>query len=169
MPADPPPSPVTVVMPDGQTLTASLIEREQVPGGWRYLVGIAIWRNTDQGAVEAAEYRVWLDPSAQVKPIDGVSYDDVPRKLLPPPPTYPDPGPGEPWGWVLEKLPQRGRGPAESVLHVSDCPEAPAGAPVLKLEAALTAAENPRVRTCTVCRAAIELDPLLRGFGHEDD
>ncbi|MFE6906803.1 DUF6233 domain-containing protein [Streptomyces erythrochromogenes] len=60
-------------------------------------------------------------------------------------------------------------GPAESVLHVSDCAEASVGAPVLKLEQALDAAESPRVRTCTLCRAATELDPLLRGFGHEDD
>ncbi|MFE1383522.1 DUF6233 domain-containing protein [Streptomyces sp. NPDC058740] len=61
----------------------------------------------------------------------------------------------------MEK-PQRGRGPAQSVLHVFDCPEAPAGAPVLKLEQALNAAENPRVRTCTICRAATELDAAAR-------
>ncbi|MFG3498938.1 DUF6233 domain-containing protein [Streptomyces sp. NPDC047928] len=93
----------------------------------------------------------------------------MPPKLLPPPPTYPDPGPGKPWGWVLEKLPQRGgRGPAESV-RVSDCPEAPAGAPVLKLDQSLTAAQHPRTRTCTLGRAAAVLDPLLRGFGHDTD
>ncbi|MFF8280032.1 DUF6233 domain-containing protein [Streptomyces lateritius] len=119
--------------------------------------------------MEAAEYRVWLEPPTQVRAMEGASYDDVPLKLLPPPPTYPEPGPGEPWGWVLERLPQRGRGPAESVLHVSDCPEASAGAPVLRLDQALTAAQHPRTRTCTLCRAATELDPLLRDFDHDTD
>lgn len=47
--------------------------------------------------------------------------------------------------------------------------EPSAGAPVLKLDQALTAAENSRTRTCTLCRAAIELDPLLRGSDHETE
>lgn len=164
---DPPPAPVTVIMPDGQEVRGRLIERQEVPGGWFYLVGIAIWRNIDEGQVQAAEYQVWLEPSAQVRAVEGTSYDDVPLKRLPPPPVYPDPGPGEPWGWKLERLPQPGRGPAESVLHVADCTEAPDGAPVLKLDQALSLAEHPRTRLCTLCRAATELDPLLRGFGHD--
>lgn len=58
----------------------------------------------------------------------------------------------------------RGPRPARSVLHAPDCEEAPAGAPLLDVERALDVAEHPGTRLCTLCGAAQELTPLLRGF-----
>jgi hypothetical protein len=76
-------------------------------------------------------------------------------------------GPRRPTGWVLQKL--DAPGPDRGVLHAPDCDEAPEGAPVLKLERALDAAEKAGVRLCSLCGAAAELDPVLRGFGHGFD
>lgn len=42
--------------------------------------------------------------------------------------------------------------------------EAPQGAPRLDLEHVLDVAENSATRLCTLCGAAQERDPLLRGF-----
>ncbi|MFD4413474.1 DUF6233 domain-containing protein [Streptomyces sp. NPDC058476] len=52
------------------------------------------------------------------------------------------------------------------VIHAVDCEEAPAGAPKLTLDKALDAAEHPGTRLCSLCSAAAELDPALRGFEH---
>ncbi|MGW8065885.1 DUF6233 domain-containing protein [Streptomyces ziwulingensis] len=58
-----------------------------------------------------------------------------------------------------------GRGPGRGgVVHAVDCAEAPAGTPVLPLDRALDAAEQPGVRLCSLCGAAAELDPFLTGF-----
>lgn len=50
------------------------------------------------------------------------------------------------------------------MLHALDCDEAPQGAPALELERALDTAEKAGVRLCSLCGAAQELEPLLRGF-----
>ncbi|RPK61644.1 hypothetical protein EES42_31510 [Streptomyces sp. ADI95-17] len=72
-------------------------------------------------------------------------------------------GPRRPSGWVLVKA--GGRGPGRGgVVHAVDCEEAPAGAPVLPLPRALYAAEHPGIRLCSLCGAAAELDPVLKGF-----
>ncbi|WP_420711447.1 DUF6233 domain-containing protein [Streptomyces sp. NRRL F-3307] len=57
---------------------------------------------------------------------------------------------------------ERGR----SIIHVVDCEEAPAGAPVLALGKALDAAERPGTQLCSLCSAAAELDCVLAGFDH---
>ncbi|MFG3490018.1 hypothetical protein [Streptomyces sp. NPDC047972] len=46
----------------------------------------------------------------------------------------------------------------------------PAGAPMLTVERALGVAQQPGVRLCSLCGAAAELDPVLKGFalGIED-
>ncbi|MGW7130113.1 DUF6233 domain-containing protein [Streptomyces bobili] len=59
-----------------------------------------------------------------------------------------------------------GRGPGQGVIHAVDCGEVPAGAPPLTLDQALDAAERPGVRLCSLCGAALELDPVLRSFDH---
>ncbi|WP_436849612.1 DUF6233 domain-containing protein [Streptomyces avermitilis] len=59
-----------------------------------------------------------------------------------------------------------GRGPNQGVIHALDCGEAPAGAPPLTLDQALGTAEHPGVRLCSLYGAALELDPVLRGFDH---
>ncbi|WP_374230059.1 DUF6233 domain-containing protein [Streptomyces sp. OfavH-34-F] len=49
-------------------------------------------------------------------------------------------------------------------MHALDCDEAPAGAPVLTVGRALDVAQQPGVRLCSLCGAAAELDPVLKGF-----
>ncbi len=98
-----------------------------------------------------------------VRPVDGVAYDRVPTKYLPKPSLVEQAlGPSRPSGWVMAKAGGRGRG---GVVHAVDCDEAPAGAPVLPLERALDVAQQPDVRLCSLCGAAAELDPVLKGFG----
>ncbi|MFJ3673806.1 hypothetical protein ACIPSE_45925 [Streptomyces sp. NPDC090106] len=41
------------------------------------------WASVDGESVEPRKYRVWLTPGEQVQPIEGVSYDQVPRHPLP--------------------------------------------------------------------------------------
>ncbi|WP_341867927.1 hypothetical protein [Streptomyces misionensis] len=47
-----------MVLPDGQDLTARLWARRQTPYGWLYEVGLPAYRNTENGDVQVAEYRV---------------------------------------------------------------------------------------------------------------
>ncbi|MFD5557635.1 DUF6233 domain-containing protein [Streptomyces sp. NPDC127068] len=152
---------ITVVLPDGQEVTGRLHERRQTPGQWWYWVGVPAWRNTDDGGVEASEYRVWVRAPAMVRPVDGISYNTVPTRRMKPP-TAVDTilGPRRPTGWVLQKAgPRRTTGPA--VVHAPDCSEAPFDVQVLGLDAALTATEQAGVTLCSLCGAAQELEPLL--------
>jgi hypothetical protein len=118
--------------------------------------------------MEAAEYRVRVRAPDHVRPVDGVSYDQVTTER-------PEPSPksavrevlGErrPSEWVLAKV-RVGRGPARGVLHAPDCEEAPQGAPLLDVEHALNVAENPGTRLCTPCGCAQEMTPILSGLDH---
>ncbi|MFJ3594750.1 DUF6233 domain-containing protein [Streptomyces sp. NPDC090231] len=120
------------------------------------------------GDVQAAEYRVWVRAPEHVRPVDGVSYDAVPTERLAPPSSACEAlGPRRPSGWVLQK--SGGRGPGRAVLHAVDCSEAPQDGPLLPLERALDVAEQPGTRLCSLCGAAQELDPVLRGFDHIGD
>lgn len=97
-----------------------------------------------------------------MKPVDGVSYDAVATEYLKPPsPVQEALEPRRPSGWVLAKADGRSSGQG-GVVHAVDCEEAPAGTPVLPLDAA----EQPGVRLCSLCGAAAELDPVLKGFDH---
>ncbi|MFI6055445.1 DUF6233 domain-containing protein [Streptomyces violascens] len=159
------PPPVIVIWPGGQEQTGVLHARHQVPGNWLYLIGVTLWNANERGEIERVEYRTWVEAPLHVRPVDGVSYDVVPTKVLPPPlPVEPT---GRPTGWVLQRL--AGRGPVRGVVHAPDCEEAPAGAPVLALPQALDAAEHPGTRLCALCGAAQELEPLLNGFDHIQD
>lgn len=114
-------------------------------------------------SLEPAEYRVWVRASQHVRPVDGVSYDDVPTEYLEPPTVVEQTlGPRRPSGWVLAKA--GGHGPGRGVVHAVDCKEVPDEAPVLALERALDAAQRPGTRLCSLCAAAAELDPVLKGF-----
>jgi hypothetical protein len=118
-------------------------------------VGIPVYENGPGDSVEAAEYR---------GPVEGVSYDQVPTEYLSKPSLVDQVlGPRRPSGWGLAKV--GGRGPGRGgVVHAVDCDEAPAGAPVLTVERALDVAQQPGVRLRSLCGAAAELDPVLRGF-----
>ncbi|MGW2051935.1 DUF6233 domain-containing protein [Streptomyces sp. NPDC001858] len=150
------------------TVRALLHERRQTLDGWRFRVSIPAWQNTEDGGVEPVRYTVWVKAPEHVEPVDGVSYDDVPTTRLPPPIEREILRPRRPTGWVLQKLHGQ-RGPDRGVLHAPDCVEAPQGAPVLKVDQALDAAEKAGVRLCTLCGAAQELEPLLDGFDHGFD
>ncbi|MET9045281.1 DUF6233 domain-containing protein [Streptomyces sp. NPDC004362] len=159
------PVPVRVLLPDGQQLTARLWARRETARGWYYEVGLPSYRNGEDGDVEPAEYRVWVRAPDHVRPLDGVCYEAVPTERLERPSVVREAlGPRRPSGWVLLKL-EGGRG----VVHAVDCEEAPAGVPVLTLDSALDAAEHPGTRLCSLCGAAAELDPVLKGFDHGFD
>ncbi|MFG2858105.1 DUF6233 domain-containing protein [Streptomyces mirabilis] len=165
--ADTPPElpPITVVLPDDQEVTGRLHERRQTPEGWLYKVSVPAWMVQDDQVVPAW-YTVWVQAPAHVRPVEGISYDDVPTERLAKPSAVRELlGPRRPSGWVLQKL-DGGRGPGRGVIHAVDCEEAPDGAPVLSLDKALDVAEHPGTRLCSLCGAAAELDPVLRGFDH---
>ncbi|MEU2564967.1 DUF6233 domain-containing protein [Streptomyces longispororuber] len=160
------PVPIRVLLPGDQEVVARLWAKRQVIDGWLYEVGLPAYRNGPGDSVEPAEYRVWVRAPQHVRPVDGVSYDDVPTEYLPKPNVVDQVlGPRRPSGWVMVKA--GGRGPDRGgVVHAVDCEEAPAGAPVLTLERALDVAQQPGVRLCSLCGAAAELDPVLKGFDH---
>ncbi|MFF5859844.1 DUF6233 domain-containing protein [Streptomyces sp. NPDC012751] len=136
----PVPVPIRVLLPGDQEVVAHLWSRRQARDGWRYEVGLPAYRNGPGDTVEPAEY------------------------LERPSPVQEALGPRQPVGWVLAKA--GGRGPGRGgVVHAVDCEEAPAGAPVLPLDRALDTAEQPGMRLCSLCGAAAELDPVLKGFG----
>ncbi|MEU1555618.1 hypothetical protein ABZ517_23280 [Streptomyces scabiei] len=86
---------------------------------------VPAWQNTPPGAVEPAWYVVWVQAPDHVKPMPGVSYDDVHTTRLPPPATEQQIlGERRPSGWVLQKL-DGGCGPGRAVIHAIDGPASP--------------------------------------------
>lgn len=84
--------------------------------------------------------------------MDGVLYDAVPTEYLKPPsPVQEALGSRRPSGWVLAKAGSRGPGRG-GVVHAVDCEEALTGSPVLPLDRALDAAQQPRVRAVLAVR-----------------
>ncbi|MEU8764618.1 DUF6233 domain-containing protein [Streptomyces sp. NPDC048659] len=104
--------------------------------------------------------RVWLDAPAHIRRIPGTDYSAVPAVRLPEPSLIEAAlGERRPSGWVM-----RGGTRGQGTIHAPDCTEAPQGVATLSLEHALDLAERPAVRLCSLCGAAAELTPLLRGF-----
>lgn len=163
MPDVPQPPRVRVTLPDGQNVLARLHERRQWPAaGWMYQVGIPAWANTDSEGVEAREYRVWLAPGKQVHPLQGVDYTGVPTFPLQEPPIKPDPDATR-WAFTVQRLPSsRERGPGGVVVHVWDCPDAPAGNDELDVFEALDVMRTAAGAVlCKECGASVALGPLL--------
>jgi hypothetical protein len=151
---EPVPVPIRALLPGDQEVVAHLWSRRQARDGWRYEVGLPAYRNGPGDTVEPTREltRVWVRAPQHVRPVDGVSYDAVPTEYLErPSPVQEALGPRWPSGWVLVKAGGPGRG---AVVHAVDCEEA------------LDAAEQPGVRLCSLCGAAAELDPVLKGFEH---
>ncbi|MFB7395164.1 DUF6233 domain-containing protein [Streptomyces sp. NPDC056191] len=165
------PVPIRVVLPDGQEIVGRLYARRQLPEGWVYLVSVPVYWNPTDEHVEPAEYRMWLRPQDHLKPVEGTLYDSVPTERMEPPSIAQKIlGPRRPSRWVLENLGGR-TGRSQAVVHAVDCAEAPKGAPLLSLDQALDAAARPGTRLCSLCGAAQEVGPVLRGFdaGFEGD
>ncbi|MBT2511773.1 hypothetical protein J7I98_39630 [Streptomyces sp. ISL-98] len=77
-------APIRVLLPDGeQEVVGRLHAPRQLPDGWLYLVSIMVYRNTKEGGIEPAEYRMWLRPKDHLRPVDGAPYDTVPTERLP--------------------------------------------------------------------------------------
>ncbi|MFM9373225.1 DUF6233 domain-containing protein [Streptomyces sp. Da 82-17] len=163
MPESPPSMPlVLLLLPDGQEVRARLYARQETTQGWRYQVGVPLYRNIDeQGNVEPADYLVWVTPGVHAQPIDGQNYTEVPTIPLQ------QEAPAEPhmpWAWVVERQ-KTDRG-VMLVVHLYDCPKAPTGGEELNLDQALNALERDGSRACTECDAAAV---LLRFFGDRPD
>ncbi|MDI3390485.1 DUF6233 domain-containing protein [Streptomyces sp. B-S-A8] len=147
---------VLLTLPDGQTVRAQLHARKETPAGWRYQVGVALYRYEESGAVEPAEYVVWVVPGIHAHPIEGVDYASVPTEPLhAPAPIAPDLR----WAWTVERR-RLSDGRVELVVHTHDCTEAPGGGEELNVDQALTALERTGARACHACDAAASLLPL---------
>lgn len=147
---------MTLVLPDGQTVRARLYARQQTKTTWMHWVGVPAWETADDDHVRAAEYRVWVTAD-QVRPIEGVSYDQVETIPLP----KPAPDPDVRWAWKVERVRGPGGRIAGTVVHVWDCPQGGAPPEELNLDQALDALERPGARACKECGAAEALLPIL--------
>ncbi|MET7530166.1 DUF6233 domain-containing protein [Streptomyces goshikiensis] len=159
------PPPVRILLPGGE-VTGLLWERKQLPGGWVYLVSVDLWVCDEDGVMSTAPARMWVDAPSHTRPAEGIDpsvYADVPTNPLPTPDSVErELGRRRPPGWVAKSLGRRG--PDRAVLHAVDCADAPTGVPALTWEQALDLAERPGIRLCSLCGAAYELEPLLKGF-----
>ncbi|MET9366123.1 DUF6233 domain-containing protein [Streptomyces sp. NPDC006632] len=143
------PVPITLHLPDGQTLRVRLYERAQREnGGWMYRIGVPLWQTSLDG-VEPVEFSTWVT-AGQLRPIPGVDLSAVPTAHRP---TTPSTG----WVWRLDRPP---RGPA--VLHSEGCRRASERARPLRTEAALDALAAPGTVACAECDAQEVLEPILR-------
>jgi hypothetical protein len=159
-PTDPPPPPVRVILPDGQELRGLLHAREQFPrGGWMYWVGLPMWADVSETeTVEPREYRVWLT-AEQAQPIRGVSYDQVPTHPLQR--EAPTTEGADRWAWKVQRRdPGKDDRAHRFVVHVWDCPEAPADASELDVFGALEVLAVPGAVACSECGADVALGPL---------
>ncbi|WP_202499040.1 MULTISPECIES: DUF6233 domain-containing protein [Streptomyces] len=111
--------------------------------------------------VEPREYRVWLKPGEQVHPVEGADYDQVPNYPLPREDQASGP-PSDRWTWKIARTRPKGGRPGEVVVHIWDCPDAPAGAPEVDLFEALEVMRSSAgAVACKECGAAVALHPLL--------
>lgn len=149
--------PITLVLPDGQTIErVRLYERQQLDSGlWMYRIGIPLWQTAVGGGVDPAEYETWVT-AEQLRPIPGVDLDAVPKhhRTAVAAPVR--------WAWVLDG---RTRGRAATV-HAAGCRLATDRAKPVGTMAALDALARPGTTACTGCDAAETLLPILR---HGDD
>ena len=155
--------PVRVRLPDGQELVGQLHERRAFRrGGWMYLVGLPMWAtDPETQQVEPQEYRVWLTP-AQAQPVEGVSYDDVPNYPLPREDEQAPAPDSDRWAWKVQRVPPQGGRPGSVVVHIWDCPDAPAGDPEIDVHEALDVLRSAAGAVpCKECGASIALGPLL--------
>ncbi len=72
-------APITLVLPDGQTIErVRLYEREQLGSGlWMFRIGVPLWQTAVGDGVEPAEYSTWVT-AAQLRPLPGVDLGAIP-------------------------------------------------------------------------------------------
>lgn len=141
---------IMVTLPGGLEIRARLHARRQTKDGWRYQVGVLIWRDTADGGVEPVEHRAWVSPT-HARPIPGISYAHVPTgraSQIDTPPRK-----GQP-AWTVQHLPHRPGHPGATLIHVIGCTPS---AQILDREQALTALHQPRAAACGECGAAQSL------------
>lgn len=143
------PVPITLYLPDGQTLRVRLYERAQLDSGlWMYRIGIPLWQTAVGGGVEPVEADTWVT-AEQLRPIPGVDLSAVPTTPLPAsPPTG--------WVWLLDRPV---RGPA--VIHAEGCRRLSERARPLRTEGALDALAAPGTVACAECDASEVLESIL--------
>lgn len=124
-----------------------------------YLVGLPMWATDSVSErVEPREYRVWLTPN-EAHPIDGVAYDSVPTYA---PPRDREAPASDRWAWKVQRVRPRSGRPGTVIVHVWDCPDAPAGQPETDLFDALDVLRTTSgAVACKECGASVALDPLL--------
>ncbi|MEV8529980.1 DUF6233 domain-containing protein [Streptomyces sp. NPDC052000] len=147
-----PPAPITLILPDGQTIErARLYERQQLDNGlWVYRIGVPLWQTALGSGVEPVEYETWVT-SAQLRPLPGVDLSAVPtrRRVSVPEPAR--------WAWVLAR---RRAGGAVTV-HAAGCHLATDHGREVGTEVALDALARPGAVACPGCDAAEVLLPIL--------
>ncbi|MET7458350.1 DUF6233 domain-containing protein [Streptomyces sp. NPDC005574] len=137
-----------VTLPGGQEVRARLHARRRTNNGWQYQVGVLIWQDTADAAMEPVEHRAWVSP-AHAHPIPGVSYQHVPTQdaigtgKIPSRRSQP--------AWTLQYLPHRPGHPGATLIHVIGC--TPSNQ-TLDREQALAAFSQPRAAACRECAAA---------------
>ncbi|MGI5143454.1 DUF6233 domain-containing protein [Streptomyces sp. CA-106110] len=108
--------------------------------------------------VEPREYRVWLTPE-QAQPVEGASYERVPTYAL-----YGEhqgAQASDRWAWKIQRTRPRDGRPGRVVVHVWDCPDAPADGPEVDVHEALDVLRSTAgAVTCADCSATVALDPL---------
>ncbi|MEV7512665.1 DUF6233 domain-containing protein [Streptomyces sp. NPDC091201] len=161
--SDPSPSaPITLVLPDGQTIErVRLYERQQLDSGlWMYRIGVPLWQTAAGGGVEPAEYETWVT-AAQLRPLPGVDLGGIPAH----PRARTASAPAR-WSWRLDA---RAHGRPATV-HAEGCPSASERAHPLGTMQALDVLARPGTTACTVCDAAEALLPILaHGQNHVPD
>ncbi|WP_030732802.1 DUF6233 domain-containing protein [Streptomyces sp. NRRL S-237] len=159
MPDPSPSAPITLVLPDGQTIErVRLYEREQLDTGlWMYRIGVPLWQTAVGGGVEPAEYSTWVT-AAQLRPLPGVDLGRIPAH-----PRTRASAPAR-WAWLLDGRTQ-GR---PATVHAEGCGNATDRAHPLGTMQALDALARPATTACTVCDAAEALLPILT-HGNDSD
>ncbi|GGX44246.1 hypothetical protein GCM10010353_68950 [Streptomyces chryseus] len=130
-------------------------------------MGLPAYRNTEDGDVQAAEYRVWVRAPEHVRPVDGVSYDAVPTERLSAVVGERGAGASPALGLGAAEGGQRSRARG-AVLHAVDCAEARRRRRWCPWSGRWTS-RAARHSTVLPARRSPGAGPVLRGFDHIGD
>ncbi|MEU1600439.1 DUF6233 domain-containing protein [Streptomyces sp. NPDC005708] len=98
----------------------------------------------------------------QAWPIEGVAYDAVPTFPLPKEDEGQEPA-DDRWAFKVQPTRPQRRRPGQVIVHIWDCPKAPAGADEVDLFDALEVLRSTAgAVTCKECGASLALNPLVQ-------